>query len=191
MRDETLRPIIHILQNATEQPKTGRMRDYRIKNGILMRCKHNRAQIIVPSRLQSLVLHDVHDAETAGHLGIRKTFDKLIRKYYWTSCHKDTVEYCKTCEVCQKRNNPSTTARAPMISIPVHRAFQRVAIDIVGPFRPTKRGNTHILTCMEYLTKWPEAIPLSDTKTVSVARVLVSLFCRLGFSNRSAVRSRS
>ena len=45
----------------------------------------------------------------------------------------------------------------------------------------TSRGNSHILTFMEYLTKWPEAIPLPNTKSETVARALTTIFCRFGF----------
>jgi hypothetical protein len=67
-----------------------------------------------------------------------------------------------------------------MVSIPVLRPWQMVAFDIVGPFKPTRRGHTHILTLMEYFTKWPEAIALKSTDSRTIARALISLFCRFG-----------
>jgi hypothetical protein len=41
-------------------------------------------------------------------------------------------------------------------------------MDIVGPFPKTPRGNTHIVVAMEYLTKWPEARAIPNTKALSV-----------------------
>jgi hypothetical protein len=35
--------------------------------------------------------------------------------------------------------------------------FERIAIDIPGPFPESDRGNRHLLVAMVYFTKWPEA----------------------------------
>jgi hypothetical protein len=39
--------------------------------------------------------------------------------------------------------------------------FERVAIDIAGPFPVSDRGNRYLLVAMDYFIKWPEvyAIP--------------------------------
>jgi len=59
--------------------------------------------------------------------------------------------------------------------------FERIAVDIAGPFPKSDRGNRNLLVDMDYFTKWPEvnAIPNQETSTVAV--VLVSnFFCRFG-----------
>lgn len=40
--------------------------------------------------------------------------------------------------------------------------FERIALGITGPFLITRRGNQYILMIMDYLTKWPEALPITD-----------------------------
>ncbi|KAA3680865.1 uncharacterized protein DEA37_0003115 [Paragonimus westermani] len=50
--------------------------------------------------------------------------------------------------------------------------FEHVHLDLVGPFSPS-RSYTNLLTCIDRFTRWPEAIPLSNTSTVSVARAFV------------------
>jgi hypothetical protein len=39
--------------------------------------------------------------------------------------------------------------------------FERIAIDIAGPFPESDMGNRYLLVAMDYFTKWPEvyAIP--------------------------------
>jgi hypothetical protein len=34
--------------------------------------------------------------------------------------------------------------------------FERVPIDIAGPFPESERGNRYILNAMDYFTEWPE-----------------------------------
>ena len=59
--------------------------------------------------------------------------------------------------------------------------FERIAIDIAGPFPVTKDGNKYILVAMDYFSKWPEAYAIPNQESVTVAQVLVdNLICRFG-----------
>ncbi|GFV27486.1 retrovirus-related Pol polyprotein from transposon 412 [Trichonephila clavipes] len=48
-----------------------------------------------------------------------------------------------------------------------------MAFDILGPLPRSSNGNNNILVVMDYFTKWPEAYPISDQETSTVAEVLV------------------
>ncbi|XP_061915612.1 uncharacterized protein LOC133657845 [Entelurus aequoreus] len=56
--------------------------------------------------------------------------------------------------------------------IPVRR-FDHVHVDLVGPLPPSQ-GYTHLLTMVDRTTRWPEAVPLSSTASVDVARAFLS-----------------
>jgi len=65
----------------------------------------------------------------------------------------------------------------PIIETP----FDRVAVDLVGPIHPaTDRGNRYILTMVDYATRYPEAVPLKDIQTETVAEAMVNMFTRVG-----------
>ena len=66
-----------------------------------------------------------------------------------------------------------------MIGVP----FQRIAIDLAGPFTRSARGHTHILTIVDYATRYVEAIPLKSITTVDVAEALLSVYSRVGIPN--------
>lgn len=40
--------------------------------------------------------------------------------------------------------------------------MDRVAIDILGPFPHTPRGNRYVVVALDYFTKWPEAVAVPD-----------------------------
>ncbi|GBM52432.1 Retrovirus-related Pol polyprotein from transposon 412 [Araneus ventricosus] len=48
-----------------------------------------------------------------------------------------------------------------------------MALDILGPFPVTTKGNRYVLVLMDYFTKLPEAIPIPDQEASTVAEELV------------------
>ena len=73
------------------------------------------------------------------------------------------------------------TRRAPLMPLPtIEEPFRRLAMDIVGPLRKTKRGHKFILTIMDFATRYPEAIPLRRIDAAAVAEALCGVFTRLG-----------
>ena len=89
-------------------------------------------QLVLPKQCREEVLRLAHAVPMAGHLGVAKTKNRLLKRYYWLGIFKDVAEYCKSCEVCQK-SNPRQPARAEMIPMPLMtQPFQRIAMDIIG-----------------------------------------------------------
>ena len=64
--------------------------------------------------------------------------------------------------------------------------FKRVAVDLVGEIFPaSSRGHRYILTVVDYATRYPEAVPLKNISTVTVAETLVSIFPASKYHRRS------
>jgi hypothetical protein len=54
----------------------------------------------------------------------------------------------------------------------------RIAIQIVGPFRDSQKGNHYLCTVRDYFSKWPEVYTIPSQETSTVADVLVTdFFC--------------
>lgn len=90
--------------------------------------------------------------------------------------------YCRSCHVCQKTAPRGKIGKAPMVQMPIiSEPLARVAIDLVGPIRPaSSRGHKYILTLIDMVTRFPEAVPLRNINTVTVAEALLSIFSRVG-----------
>jgi hypothetical protein len=54
--------------------------------------------------------------------------------------------------------------------------FERVAINISGPFPRSDRGNRYLLIDMDYFTKWPEVYPIPDQEASIVADAFYILY---------------
>ncbi|CAG2194960.1 unnamed protein product [Mytilus edulis] len=65
--------------------------------------------------------------------------------------------------------------------------FDRIAtanewnLDVLGPFPPTYNSNKYILIFSDYLTRWPEAIPVPNADATTTAKVFIEeVVCRHG-----------
>lgn len=57
-------------------------------------------QLVVPKCLHNQVLSIAHD-NVAGHLGITKTYYRILCYFFWPGIKSDVVQYCRSCHVCQ------------------------------------------------------------------------------------------
>ena len=134
-----------------------------------------------PASLVPGVLSGLHDTPVGGHLGVKKTLEKVQMQFYWPSQEKDVEKWCASCAKCSSRKSP-LPPRAPLqLEDSVSRPLERIAMDIVGPLPVTERGNRYILVVGDYFTRWKEAYPMKDMEAQTVACILVNEFiCRLG-----------
>ena len=139
-------------------------------------------QVVVPKVYRTEVLRIAHDSVLAGHLGINKTYQKVLSHFFWPGLKKDVVQYCRSCHICQVVGKPNETIpSAPLMPIPAFdEPFSRVLIDCVGPLPKTKSGNLYMLTIMCASTRFPEAIPLRNIKTPTIVKALVKFFTLFG-----------
>ena len=118
----------------------------------------------------------------AGHLGVRKTHDRILNHFWWPTLRKDVAEYCRSCHTCQVVGKPNQKIpTAPLKPIPAFdEPFSRVIVDCVGPLPKTKAGNQYLLTIMCASTRFPEAIPLRNIKAPTIVKALTKFFTLVG-----------
>ena len=136
-------------------------------------------QVVVPSSLRNTILEHLHDK--GGHLGVRKTTEKLAERYFWPAYTADVEKWVKECQACQRRNSPPQKVRAPLGTIQAEYPFQKLSWDIMGPLPASSKGYKYILVVTDLFTKWVEAFPLRSTESTTLATVLVDeIACRYG-----------
>uniref|UniRef100_A0AAQ4PMW8 Gypsy retrotransposon integrase-like protein 1 n=1 Tax=Gasterosteus aculeatus aculeatus TaxID=481459 RepID=A0AAQ4PMW8_GASAC len=139
-------------------------------------------QIVVPSKFRSQVLELAHDHPWSGHLGITKTYNRVLQYFFWPGLKTDVAQYCKTCHICQVNGKPNQVVPpAPLCPIPaVGEPFERVLVDCVGPLPRAKSGCQYLLTIMCVATRFPEAIPLRNITAKTVTKALTKFFTTFG-----------
>ena len=131
---------------------------------------------LMPTVLRKEAFRQLHASVTGGHLGRRKTYDKLRKRFYWCSMYKNVSYWCRTCSTCGSRKMPHRNAKAPMRQYNVGYPMERIGLDICGPYPVSKKGNRYLMVVSCYFTKWVDAIPLKSQEAKYVASKLVNRF---------------
>ena len=139
-------------------------------------------QIVVPRIYRPEILNLAHDTPMSGHLGINKTYHKILNHFHWPGFKSDVSQFCKSCHTCQMVGKPNQTIpKAHLLPIPAFdEPFSRIIIDCVGPLPKTKSGHEYLLTIMCASTRFPEAIPRRNIKTKNIVKALVRFFTFVG-----------
>ena len=137
-------------------------------------------QLVLPSSFQEQAPRTAHQGPMAAHLGQKKTLQRLRQCVYWPGMFVDVQKMCRACPDCQ-RSVRVLKPKAPLVPVPIiDIPFERIAMDIIGPLPRTKAGNCYILTLMDYRSRYPEAIPIRQTDSKTIAQALIGLFSRVG-----------
>ena len=131
-------------------------------------------QVIVPKECRESILFHMHNSIVSGHLGEKKTRVKLLKRFYWYNLRNDVQTWVKSCLECQANKKPAKRPRAALGTMPVGSPFDRLALDYLGPFPITPRGNRYILVCIDQFSKWVEIFPLPDQSATRCANTLLN-----------------
>ncbi|XP_033761705.1 uncharacterized protein LOC117343459 [Pecten maximus] len=189
--DDSLKSVWEMAKNGTTKDRSdgGQSRFY-VSRGLLFRefkspisaNGHLFKQLVVPTVYRPTVLQLAHESMMAGHMGAKRTLERITTEFFWPGITSDVTRYCRSCDVCQRTYPKGKVGKVPIGSMPlIDIPFHRVAIDIVGPLDPvTERGNRYILTIVDYATRYPEAVPLKGIEAERVAEALVDVYSRVG-----------
>ncbi|KAL7868740.1 hypothetical protein SRHO_G00101240 [Serrasalmus rhombeus] len=154
-----------VLQRAWKEPATG----------------EERWQVVVPRTLRESVLKVCHGSAGTGHFGVSKTLRRVRQSFYWGQVRRDVEDFCRRCDLCTAHKGPPDQSCAQLQQLAVGAPMERVAVDIMGPFPRSDKGNRYVLVAMDYFTKWPEAYAIPDQEAGTVADALVEgMFSRFG-----------
>lgn len=174
------------LSNLWDKGKSEKNTEFIVEKDLLFRVTKDhrgnaRRQLILPTSLRKEILSLCHDG-IGAHMGCTKTKDKILRHYFWPGAIKDIEYYVKTCDPCQRIDKGGEVKKAPLKLVPViQEIFTRINCDLVGPLPESEKKNKFILTAMCLSSRYPEAIPVRDTKSDTVIEGLLTVFSRFGF----------
>ena len=136
----------------------------------------------VPLEKRDEIFYELHKSPVGGHKGVSKTYNRIKQNFYWENLKADVQRRIQQCLDCQLKKLVRLKTKQPMMitdtpGVP----FEKIAMDIVGPLRPTKNGNGYILTMQDQLSKFCLAVPLADTLSSTIADAFIKKFiCTFG-----------
>ncbi|XP_041440518.1 uncharacterized protein LOC121400717 [Xenopus laevis] len=188
LKDSTLakaRENVKMVDGKPTEPEMRLSYPYMAMNGGLLYQMYKKGeevieQLVVPQPYRRMVMDLAHGHVMGGHLGVEKTIERVLQRFFWPGVYKNIRDYCASCPECQI-SSPLPHFRSPLVPLPIiETPFERIAMDLVGPLVKSARGHQHILVIMDYATRYPEAVPLRNTCAKTIAKELVQVFSRVG-----------
>ena len=124
---------------------------------------------LLPSAFRRDIFNVLHNL---AHPGIRTSRRLICSRFLWPGMNKDVNAWARLCVQCQKSKVQCHVKPPPQQFVKPTRRFDHVHVDIVGPL-PVSGGFSHVLTCVDRFSRWPEVLPLVDTKTETCVRAFV------------------
>ena len=133
--------------------------------------------LVVPDvpELKRMILHELHDANYASHVGSHRTIHSVQRMYWWPGMHTAIREYVRGCKVCQQDKHLQRQPAGKLVPLPVPEAsWDCVTADRISNLPKTKQGFTAILLVVDRLTKMTHFMPCKNESTAhDIARLFV------------------
>jgi transposase InsO family protein len=127
---------------------------------------------------------EAHEGIAGGHYTGKSTTQRVLRAgLWWPTLHRDAKYYSRACDVCQRVGKPSRRDEIPLAPQMTLQAFEKWAIDFVGPINPpgNHTGERYIITTIEYLTRWAEARAVTDcSATTTMCFIFDDIITRFG-----------
>ncbi|KAH8241715.1 hypothetical protein KR032_007125, partial [Drosophila birchii] len=136
--------LAKMLRKVRTEP--ARFPDYREESGQLYRRIGLRPQeeeytpwkLCVGADYRHRVLQENHDIPAAGHLGVRKTSNRVPQRYYWPGLFRDVARYVRNCLNCQRHKVSQEKPAGHMFTRQVEEPFHILCADFVGPLPRSK-----------------------------------------------------
>lgn len=92
------------------------------------------SQLIVLKQLVTHVLTSTHDGASGSYLRVIKKLGKIRESFYWLN-YKEVESWCRYFRQCFVSKGPATRRKAKIQNYNVSYPFERIALDICGPFQ--------------------------------------------------------
>ena len=119
----------------------------------------------------------MHKSPIGEHRGVSKTYNRVKQNFHWENLKEDIQRRIQQCLNCQLKKLTRLKTKQPMIITDAPgTAFDKVAMDIVGPLPITRNSFEYILTIQDQLSKFCTAVPLTNTLSSTIADAFIKRF---------------
>lgn len=141
-----------------------------------------KGRLVIPraSKWVLVLCQECHGGVAGGHRGMQKTYQRLVREFFWVGMKRDVARFVAECTICQ-RNKRSSLAPAGLLqplALP-DQIWEDLSMDFVEGL-PKSAGYSVIFVVVDRLSKSAHFIPLKHPFTAaSVAATFIREVVRL------------
>ena len=145
---------------------------YTCKGTTVQTCHGCQSEIYGTHHTKSLEVYIINESTWQTWTQRSNWHINLIKwQYFWKGMNKDIWKYIANYTLFCREKAKVQSYPLQMTEIP-DRPFDKIVMNLVTECKTPTSGNRHILTIINYLTRWPEAFPIPD----KFADTIVSTF---------------
>jgi ribonuclease HI/transposase InsO family protein len=143
---------------------------------VLMKC--------IPSATGKQLLDEIYAGQCGIHATSRTLVGKVFRSsFYWPTTKCDAAELVQRCEACQFLSKQQHLPAQQLQTIPVTWPFACWGLDMIGAFKKSQGGYTHVLVAIDKFTKWIEYKPIASLSSAKAVEFIQDIIFRFGIPN--------
>jgi hypothetical protein len=155
-----------LLRTILQQKKSFTIKNDRLHRRV-RKGNHSFTVPYLPVSQRQAILAKYHI--TLGHLSASSLVPLLQVRHYWPSMVKDVKSFIELCQPCQLHDS-GTVPRHPLHPHePVGLPFLKWGLDFIQDLPETQSGNKHIITAIDYATKYVVTKAVPDRTAATVA----------------------
>ena len=158
------------IKRLIKQVKGGELKQkFTIRQDILYRrLKKGKLAIVLPYKMINQIYSSYHDDPLGGHFGLKPTLRKIKQIFWFQNMEEIIDNKIKKCIKCINYK-PKTVNHEVKGTMPVpDKPFERIQIDIQGPFMPSKKRNQYLIVAADVLTRFAFAKAYPNQRTREV-----------------------
>ena len=126
--------------------------------------------IVLPEAMIETALEAFHDSGYGCHLGAHKTQVALRERVWFPHYCKRVKEHVQGCAACKRSKAVRRQHVGKLRQTLYLQPYERVAVDLVGPYLPSTNGNKWILHVVCMATNYSVTVPIPNKEAKTVAK---------------------
>ena len=139
-------------------------------------------KIVVPKHNIDKILYDHHCHPTSGHMGFKKTLEKIKHTFWFPQMSKITELYIESCGICAKNNTKHNVIAKIKHWEDGSTPGNAIAIDIFETARVSV-SNKYIISIIDRFSRHLTFEIMQNSRANTIARVLLRYFMTHGIPN--------
>ena len=139
----------------------------------------NTGRVIVPQNtvLRNKLILEAHEPPFCGHLGIKRTCERLAEGWQWDSLKADIERVIKSCDICQRDQSKSKRTWGLFNTIVSTFPWEVVTMDFLSGLMPARTGGW--TGCVVVYDRFSRMMHVKECSTHPTAKKAAQLFLQL------------